>query len=173
MKNNKQKTEIPKKKTNTIISFLIFFIVVQSFFAYENIIDRLSRKFNTITSCFKNNDQIISNTVWPNFEVATDEELSLAHSKEYIELVDRQVSQLNNNRALLSTGDTPISKDSNLVAKLAVGAGLEAVDQIMAGDLSSAFALVRPPGHHASSSMGMGFCVYNSVAVVAKYLQKK
>ena len=121
----------------------------------------------------KNNDQITSNTVWPNFEVATAEELSLAHSKEYIELVDRQVSQLKNNRAYLSTGDTPISKDSNLVAKLAVGAGLEAVDQIMTGDLSSAFALVRPPGHHASTSMGMGFCVYNSVAVVARYLQKK
>ena len=121
----------------------------------------------------KNNDQIMSNTIWPNFEVATVEELNLAHSKEYIELVDRQVSQLNNHRALLSTGDTPISKDSNLVAKLAVGAGLEAVDQIMAGDLSSAFALVRPPGHHASSSVGMGFCVYNSVAVVARYLQKK
>ena len=120
----------------------------------------------------KNNDRITSNTIWPNFEVATIEELSLAHSKEYIELVDRQVSQLNNHRAYLSTGDTPISKDSNLVAKLAVGAGLEAVDQIMAGDLSSAFALVRPPGHHASSSMGMGFCVYNSVAVVARYLQK-
>ena len=126
-----------------------------------------------VIHALKNNDQIISNTIWPNFEVATVEELNLAHSKEYIELVDRQVSQLNNNRAYLSTGDTAISKDSNLVAKLAVGAGLEAVDQIMAGDLSSAFALVRPPGHHASTSMGMGFCVYNSVAVVARYLQKK
>ena len=121
----------------------------------------------------KNNDQITSNTIWPNFEVATAEELSLVHSKEYIELVDRQVSQLNNNMAFLSTGDTPISKDSNLVAKLAVGAGLEAVDQIMAGNLSSAFGLVRPPGHHASSSIGMGFCVFNSIAVVARYLQKK
>tara|TARA_B110000285_G_scaffold111991_1_gene127123 strand:- start:65 stop:1102 length:1038 start_codon:yes stop_codon:yes gene_type:complete len=121
----------------------------------------------------KNNDQIISNTIWPNFEAATIEELNLAHTKEYIELVDRQVSQLKNSRAYLSTGDTPISKHTNLVAKLAVGAGLEAVDQIMAGEISSAFALVRPPGHHATASMGMGFCVYNNVAVVAKYLQKK
>ena len=121
----------------------------------------------------KNNDQIISNTIWPNFEAATIEELNLAHTKEYIELVDRQVSQLKNSRAYLSTGDTPISKHTNLVAKLAVGAGLEAVDQIMAGEISSAFALVRPPGHHATASMGMGFCVYNNVAVVARYLQKK
>jgi len=121
----------------------------------------------------KNNDQITSNTIWPNFEAATIEELNLAHTKEYIELVDRQVSQLKNSRAYLSTGDTPISKHTNLVAKLAVGAGLEAVDQIMAGEISSAFALVRPPGHHATASMGMGFCVYNSVAVVARYLQKK
>jgi hypothetical protein len=58
MKNNKQKTEIPKKKTNTIISFLIFFIVVQSFFAYENIINKLSQKFNNAISCFKSNDQL-------------------------------------------------------------------------------------------------------------------
>ena len=70
MKNNKQKTEIPKKKANTIISFLIFFIVVQSFFAYENIIDRLNQKFNTITSCFKNNDQINENYKIKNWSEA-------------------------------------------------------------------------------------------------------
>ena len=70
MKNNKQKTEIPKKKTNTIISFLIFFIVVQSFFAYENIIDKLNQKFNTITSCFKNNDQINENYTIKNWSEA-------------------------------------------------------------------------------------------------------
>ena len=46
----------------------------------------------------KKNDQIMSNTIWPNFDTATVEELNLAHSKEYIELVDRQISQLNNNR---------------------------------------------------------------------------
>jgi len=122
----------------------------------------------------KNNDQIISNTIWPSFNEATNDELELAHTKAYVELVNRQISQLkNNNISYLSTGDTPISKDSNLVAKLAVGAGLEAVDQIMSEDISAAFALVRPPGHHATSSVGMGFCIYNSIAVVARYLQKK
>jgi len=132
--------------------------------------DRLIPVINDL----KNNDQIISNTIWPSFNEATSDELELAHSKEYIELVNRQVSQLkNNNISYLSTGDTPISKNSNLVAKLAVGAGLEAVDQIMREDISTAFALVRPPGHHATSSIGMGFCIYNSVAVVARYLQKK
>lgn len=127
-----------------------------------------------VINALKKNDQIISNTIWPSFNEATNDELELAHTKEYIELVNRQISQLkNNNTAFLSTGDTPISKDSNLVAKLAVGAGLEAVDQIMSEDISAAFALVRPPGHHATSSVGMGFCIYNSIAVVARYLQKK
>jgi len=127
-----------------------------------------------VINALKKNDQIISNTIWPSFNEATNDELELAHTKEYIELVNRQISQLkNNNTSYLSTGDTPISKDSNLVAKLAVGAGLEAVDQIMSEDISAAFALVRPPGHHATSSVGMGFCIYNSIAVVARYLQKK
>ena len=121
----------------------------------------------------KNNNQISSKIIWPNFEAATFDELNLVHTKEYIELVGRQVRQLKNNRAYLSTGDTPISKHSNVVAKLAVGAGLEAADQIMAGEISSAFALVRPPGHHATASKGMGFCIYNSIAVVARYLQSK
>ena len=67
MKNNKQKTEIPKKKTDTIISFLIFFIVVQSFFAYENIINRLSQKFNSTISCFKSNDQLNENNKTKNW----------------------------------------------------------------------------------------------------------
>ena len=67
MKNNKQKTEIPKKKTNTIISFLILFIVVQSFFAYENIINKLSQKFNSTISCFKSNDQLNENNKTKNW----------------------------------------------------------------------------------------------------------
>ena len=127
----------------------------------------------SVISDLKANQKISSKIIWPNFKVATFDELNLVHTNEYIELVDHQVSQLKNNRAYLSTGDTPISKHSNDVAKLAVGAGLEAVDLIMAGEISSAFALVRPPGHHATASRGMGFCIYNNIAIVARYLQKK
>ena len=131
------------------------------------------KRLISVINNLKNNEQISSKIIWPTFEPATFDELNLVHTKEYIELVDRQVSQLKNNKAYLSTGDTPISKNSNMVAKLAVGAGLEAVDQIMTGKISSAFALVRPPGHHATASKGMGFCIYNSVAVVARYLQNR
>jgi acetoin utilization deacetylase AcuC-like enzyme len=56
---------------------------------------------------------------------------------------------------------------------LAAGAATGACDEVMAGRASSAFALVRPPGHHASREKGMGFCVFNNVAIAARHLQKK
>ncbi len=50
---------------------------------------------------------------------------------------------------------------------------LEAVDAVMRGEVSSVFCAVRPPGHHATATRGMGFCIFNHVAIAAKYLQKK
>tara|TARA_B110000037_G_scaffold147712_1_gene166830 strand:+ start:140 stop:1186 length:1047 start_codon:yes stop_codon:yes gene_type:complete len=128
----------------------------------------------SVVTDLKNNLKLSPFVYWPNFKPATYEELNLVHSKEYIKLVDRQVGRLKKSQiAYLSTGDTAISKNSNDVAKLAVGAGIKAADLIMAKKASSAFALVRPPGHHATSEKGMGFCIYNNVAIVARYLQEK
>jgi acetoin utilization deacetylase AcuC-like enzyme len=59
------------------------------------------------------------------------------------------------------------------VALEATGAVLEAVDSVMRGDVSSAFCAVRPPGHHATATRWMGFCVFNHVAVAARYLQSR
>ena len=102
--------------------------------------------------------------------VATDDELALVHSREYIALVDREIAQ---KRGQLSTGDTPINPHSGAAARIAAGCALSAVDAIYSGEVQNAFCVVRPPGHHAGPSRGMGFCLFNSVAIAARYAQRK
>ena len=102
---------------------------------------------------------------------ATDEELELVHSPAYLALIQRELSNLHGLHEL-STGDTLTSPDSLEVAHYAVGGVLNAVDGVMTNRVRNAFCAVRPPGHHASRDRGMGFCIYNNVAVAARYLQK-
>jgi acetoin utilization deacetylase AcuC-like enzyme len=68
--------------------------------------------------------------------------------------------------------DTGVSRESYYVAKLAVGGVLSAVDAVMEGTVDNAFAAVRPPGHHAERGRGMGFCLFNNVAIAAVYLRR-
>jgi acetoin utilization deacetylase AcuC-like enzyme len=65
--------------------------------------------------------------------------------------------------------DTVVEPDSVEVARLAAGAAVAAVDAVLGGRLTRAFALVRPPGHHATPRRGMGFCLFNNVAVAAAH----
>ena len=102
--------------------------------------------------------------------VASDDELALAHMPRYVELVDREVAS---HRHQLSTGDTSICESSSLAARAAVGCALSAVDAVLSGTVTNAFCVVRPPGHHASAARGMGFCLFNTVAVAARYAQKQ
>ena len=67
--------------------------------------------------------------------------------------------------------DTGIGRESYRIACLAVGGILEAVDAIIANKVSNAFCAVRPPGHHAEQNHAMGFCLFNNVAIAAKYIQ--
>lgn len=100
--------------------------------------------------------------------------IELAHSTEYVDLVLREISKLGDSSlAFLSTGDVVISPHSYSVACLAVGAAVTAVDWVCAEKNRRAFAVVRPPGHHATKERGMGFCLFNNVAVAARYVQKK
>ena len=69
--------------------------------------------------------------------------------------------------------DTSMSPGSLPAAYLAAGGALAAVDAIMRGKVEHAFCAVRPPGHHAESGRAMGFCLFNNVAIAARYVQKK
>ena len=74
--------------------------------------------------------------------------------------------------ATLSTGDTALGTHTETVARLAAGAAMAGVDAVMTGREHNVFVAARPPGHHATLSRGMGFCVYNNVALAARYARK-
>jgi acetoin utilization deacetylase AcuC-like enzyme len=93
---------------------------------------------------------------------ATATELARVHRGEHVE----RVLSLAGQRAQLDP-DTVISPGSAEAALLAAGAAVDGVRRVLAGEATSAFALVRPPGHHAEAAKAMGFCLFNNVAVAA------
>jgi acetoin utilization deacetylase AcuC-like enzyme len=101
---------------------------------------------------------------------AVEEELSACHTAEYLRIAKRDITSGLPN---LSTGDTQVSAKSWDAAMRACGGVLKAVDAVIEGKVSSAFCVGRPPGHHATSNRGMGFCVVNNIAVAARYAQQK
>jgi acetoin utilization deacetylase AcuC-like enzyme len=98
---------------------------------------------------------------------ASRSEIELCHDPKYVELVESTASL--SQYAL--DGDTITSHDSFAVALLATGGFLTLLDSVAAGESSNAFAMVRPPGHHALRSRAMGFCLFNTIAVGAQYLK--
>ena len=101
---------------------------------------------------------------------ATDDDVLLVHTPQYVKLVRSEVAA---GRQTLSTGDTEISRGSFEAALAAAGAVLSAVDAVVTGSTPKAFCAVRPPGHHASRSRGMGFCVFNSIAIGARHAARR
>ena len=102
---------------------------------------------------------------------ATDAELERVHTPAHVRSVEAT-----RGRAAMLDADTFTSPDTAELAKLAAGAAIMAVDACLsaktsmaAGDVASAFALVRPPGHHAESQRAMGFCFYSNAAVAAAH----
>jgi acetoin utilization deacetylase AcuC-like enzyme len=100
----------------------------------------------------------------------SEENLCLAHDRNYLKKAKFEIERGANQ---LSTGDTNICPNSWKVGSLASGGVVKSVDQIINGDFKQAFCITRPPGHHANSFKGMGFCLFNHVALAARYAQKK
>ncbi len=99
---------------------------------------------------------------------ASDEQLTVYHTPEYLARVT-EIAQTDG-------GDTgagaPIGRGGDRVARLAAGGTIAAVDAVMTGAVEAAYALVRPPGHHAMADEGMGFCVFNNAVVAARQAQR-
>ena len=94
-------------------------------------------------------------------------ELEYIHQRDYIEK-----ARYHSEMKLRLDPDTIMSADSYDVAMLAAGGAIKAVDSVI-DNVENSFALVRPPGHHATPGRGMGFCIFNNVAIAARHAQKR
>lgn len=100
---------------------------------------------------------------------ATLEELLAIHTRAYVERV-RAASDAGFGDA--GDGETPIGPGSYEVAALAAGGAIAAVDAVLDGRVRNAYALVRPPGHHALADLGMGFCLFANCAIAVRHAQR-
>lgn len=102
-------------------------------------------------------------------EKASQGLVQAAHTKEHFKRVEDAFA---NGFAALD-GDTMISMQSFDAAMFAAGGAITAVDAVMRGETDNAFVAARPPGHHATAERAMGFCLFNNVAIAARYAQNK
>lgn len=116
---------------------------------------------------------LVDRCVVLNPKAAEDKHLRLVHSKDHVDFI-RNISskQFDSKRDRLASGFNSIyfNRGSSEAAYLAAGSVTEAAEVVAKGNLSSAFAIVRPPGHHAEQNEPMGFCLFNNVAVATSYL---
>lgn len=101
--------------------------------------------------------------------MATHDEIALIHEHSYIDSIAATMGKTQ--RRL--DPDTVTSPMSYEAARMAVGGALNLADRLMDAEIESGFALVRPPGHHAEHNRAMGFCIFNNIAVAARYLEKR
>jgi acetoin utilization deacetylase AcuC-like enzyme len=96
--------------------------------------------------------------------------IALCHPRDYIEAIQEAAPD---EGLVRLDADTSMSPGSFEAALRAVGSAVLAADEVMAGKAQNAFCAIRPPGHHAETAVPMGFCLFNTAAITARYVQKR
>jgi acetoin utilization deacetylase AcuC-like enzyme len=112
---------------------------------------------------------LAEHVVWRKGRVAQLEELELVHDRDYLESVRDFCARGGG----VLTWSTPVSAESWQAALAAAGTTLAATDAVLEGETRVAYALVRPPGHHAQPAQADGYCLFNNVALAAEHARQR
>ena len=131
-----------------------------------------------ITQIYKKLDTsgLLDKCLIPNeLRYATDDELKLVHTEDHIKSVQKlkTMSQKKIDEYAFQLDSIYMCKETEFAARLASGALLSLVDKVAKREARNGFAIIRPPGHHAAADKAAGFCIFNNIAIAAKYAIKE
>jgi len=129
----------------------------------------IQRAVEAAVSNFQSRDRPSSVITLPP-QPATLEQLTRVHPARFVEALERLMAEA---PGYIDYAPTYITPESFECARLAAGGVVRAVDAVLEGEAENAFALVRPPGHHATPAQAMGFCLFSNVAIAARHAQAR
>ncbi len=126
-------------------------------------------RYSVVMSALRSDAKLWSNTIEIEANEARRTDIQACHTPQHVKHVERAV----NEGDTYLDADTTVSVFSLEAALRGAGAACRAIDAVMKGEAANAFVPVRPPGHHATPDRAMGFCLFNNVAVAARYAQSR
>lgn len=129
----------------------------------------MPQRYRVVIDAIKGDEQLANQLVEITPEKASKGLVQAAHTPQHFKRVEEAFA----NGFDRLDADTVISMQSFDASLFAAGGAIAAVDAVMQGEARNAFVAVRPPGHHATAERAMGFCLFNNVAVAARYAQNK
>lgn len=128
-----------------------------------------AERYRVVIDAIEGDKELAGKLVAITPEKASQGVVQAAHTKEHFKRVEGAFA----NGLDRLDADTVISMKSFDASLYGAGGAITAVDAVMQGEARNAFVAVRPPGHHATAERAMGFCLFNNVAVAARYAQNK